>query len=225
MDPLGLARHNAVVVGQPRTEEWLAQMGSAAFALAFLRTTFQSFWGQFGWMGVPMHPPVYLALAGVSLLLLVGLLGWTLDRRQPRLSAFQRRGLALLALSATLTLASYIWYNLTFVQHQGRYLFPAIAPMAVGFALALDWLAARGWRSALLGLSLTALPLAMGLALRRSALPLVGAGIPVLLILTLLSLRLPHRRHALVLGAWSFAMVLLNLYALFWAIVPTLTER
>ncbi|MCS7282349.1 MAG: glycosyltransferase family 39 protein [Anaerolineae bacterium] len=225
MDPLGLARHNAVVVGQPRTEEWLAQMGPTAFALAFLRTTFQSFWGQFGWMGVPMHPPVYLALAGISLLLLVGLLGWTLDRRRPRLSAFQRRGLVLLTLSATLTSASYIWYNLTFVQHQGRYLFPAIAPMAVGFALALDWLAARGWRSTLLGLSLTALPLAMGLALRRSALPLVGAGVLVLLILILLSFRFPHRRPALVLGAWSFGMVLLNLYALFWAIVPTLTER
>ncbi len=223
-DPLGLARHNSVVVGQPRTEEWLTQMGPARLALTFLRTTFQSFWGQFGWMGVPMHPPVYLALAGISLLLLAGWVGWTLDRGWPRLLATQRRGLLLLAFSAALTLVSYLWYNLTFVQHQGRYLFPAIAPMAVAFALALDWLAARGWSAALLGLSLTALPAAMGLALRRAALPLLGLGIPVLLALTLLSLRFPQQRRALALGAWSFAMVLLNLYALFGAILPTLAR-
>lgn len=223
-DPLGLARHNAVVVGQPRTEEWLAQMGFPRLAWAFLRTTFQSFWGQFGWMGVPMHPPVYLALAGVSLLLLAGLVGWLLDRRRPRLSANQRRGLALLALSAVLTFVSYLWYNLTFVQHQGRYLFPAIAPMAVGFALALNWLADRAWGRTILGLGLMALPAAMGLALRRGALPLVAVGAPTLLLLALLSLRFPERRSALILGAWSCGMVLLNLYALFWAIVPTLAR-
>lgn len=223
-DPLGLARHNAVVVGQPRTAEWLAQMGLARLALAFLRTTFQSFWGQFGWMGVPMHPPVYLVLAGIGLLLLAGLAGWLLDRRRPRLSAHGRRGLVLLALSAALTLVSYLWYNLTFVQHQGRYLFPAIAPMAVGFALALHWLADRAWGRMLLGLGLIALPLAMGLALRRGALPLLVAGVPILLLLTLLALLLPQRRHALTLGIWSCGMVLLNLYALFWAIVPTLAR-
>lgn len=222
-DPLGLAHHNAVVVGQPRTGEWLAQMGLLRLAWAFLRTTFQSFWGQFGWMGVPMHPPVYLVLAGLSGLLVAGLLGWLLDPRRPRLSAHQRRGLVLLAFSATLTLFSYLWYNRTFVQHQGRYLFPAIAPMAVGFALALNGLADRVWGRALLGLGLTALPVAMGLTLRREALPLLGAGVPTLLLLTLLSLRLPQK-HALTLGAWSCGMVLLNLYALFWAIVPTLAR-
>ncbi|RME37624.1 MAG: hypothetical protein D6793_03920 [Thermoflexia bacterium] len=226
LDPLGLAHHNTVVLGQPRTGEWLAQMGPIGLTAAFLRTTFQSFWGQFGWMGVPMHPPVYLALAGLSDLLLVGLFGWLLGRRRRPLSPFQRRGLLLLALSAALTLVSYLWYNLTFVQHQGRYLFPALAPMAVGFALSLGWLAERKGGVALLGLLLAGLPLAMGIALRRGAWPLVGVGIPVLLLSSLLSLRLTtsSRRYVLALGAWTFGMLLLNLYALFWAIVPTLTR-
>ena len=38
-----------------------------------------------------------------------------------------------LGLTFLLTLALHIFYNLTFVQHQGRYLFPALIPMAVGF--------------------------------------------------------------------------------------------
>jgi hypothetical protein len=45
--------------------------------------------------------------------------------------------LGLLALSALLTLLSYLWYNLKFVQHQGRYLFPALVPLGLAFALGL----------------------------------------------------------------------------------------
>jgi hypothetical protein len=36
-----------------------------------------------------------------------------------------------------LTLAGYLYYNLTFVQHQGRYLFPALIP--IGLAFAIGW--------------------------------------------------------------------------------------
>ena len=40
-----------------------------------------------------------------------------------------------------LTLAVHIVYNITFVQHQGRYLFPALLPIGVGVAVGLDaWL-------------------------------------------------------------------------------------
>ncbi len=221
-DPLGLARHNAVVVGQPRTAEWLAQYGSLGLAAQFFRTTFQSFWGQFGWMSVPLHPPVYLALAGLSGLLLAGFLVWVLDRRRPPLTPFQRRGAALLALSALLTVLSYLWYNATFVQHQGRYLFPALVPMALAGALGLDgWL--RGRVGALVvGLGLMGIPAGMAWALRREALMLWGTGALLLGGLSLLSLVLPPSRRLLILAAWIGGMIALNLYALFWAIVPTL---
>lgn len=44
-----------------------------------------------------------------------------------------------LALTFLLTLGLHVAYNLTFVQHQGRYLFPALIPIAVGFAAGLGW--------------------------------------------------------------------------------------
>lgn len=221
-DPLGLARHNAVVVGQPRTAEWLAQYGYGGLAAQFLRTTFQSFWGQFGWMGVPMHPPVYLALAILSVLLGVGFLAWWLDRRRLRLTPLQRRGAVLLTLSASLTVLSYLWYNLTFVQHQGRYLFPALVPLALAGALGLEWWTNRRAGVLLMGLGLAGIPLAIAWALRRTALPLwgvMGILLPALWIPALFALRL---RRPLVLAAWALGMVGLNLYAIFWGIVPHL---
>jgi hypothetical protein len=66
-----------------------------------------------------------------------------------------------------LTLGLHIWYNLTFVQHQGRYLFPALIPISVGLAAGLAfWLRplTNYWPAAgyllPLGLALTLIPLA-----------------------------------------------------------------
>jgi hypothetical protein len=40
-----------------------------------------------------------------------------------------------------LTLGVHVVYNFTFVQHQGRYLFPALLPISVGVAVGLGfWL-------------------------------------------------------------------------------------
>ena len=46
------------------------------------------------------------------------------------------------------TVGLHVGYNLTFVQHQGRYLFPALIPITAALALGLDaWLRplARHW--------------------------------------------------------------------------------
>ncbi len=141
-DLLGLRRHDAVVVGQPRTAEWLAQMGPLPFLRQALETTFHSFWGQFGWMGVLLDNRIYLALHMLTLLVALGL-GWALWEmiRSRELTPFQRRALAFLGIWLALTMASYLWYNLTFVQHQGRYLFPALPVWGLAFAL--------GWSQAL----------------------------------------------------------------------------
>jgi hypothetical protein len=40
----------------------------------------------------------------------------------------------LLALSASITVLLYLYYNLNFVQHQGRYLFPALVPIGAAAA-------------------------------------------------------------------------------------------
>jgi hypothetical protein len=76
--------------------------------------------------------------------------------------------LIILAGVAVLTFGLHIGYNLTFVQHQGRYLFPALIPIGLGMAVGLGvWLRpfARRWP-----VVYQLLPL--GLALAMSALNL-----------------------------------------------------
>jgi len=149
-DPLGLARHNEVVAGQVRTSEYLALHGWAAYWERAWRFTFQSFWGQFGWMGVVLPARIYQALALLSALLAAGFIAWLIQQRRPSQSTslpiYQSTNLPtprllLLALSALLTFLTFVWHNLTFVQHQGRYLFPALIPLGTAAALGLSTVA------------------------------------------------------------------------------------
>ena len=137
LDLFGWRRHDAIVVGQPRTAEWVAQFGAKYVIKAFVLTTFKSFWAQFGWMGILVDERIYLVLFLLCGVVGLGLVLFILKAvaRPGSLSPDQRWALGLLALSALLTLGSYVWYNLTFVQHQGRYLFPAIVPLGLFFAL------------------------------------------------------------------------------------------
>jgi hypothetical protein len=45
-----------------------------------------------------------------------------------------------LALGAVL---GFAWYNLQFVQHQGRYLYPGLIPIATGFSLGWHFIVSR----------------------------------------------------------------------------------
>jgi 4-amino-4-deoxy-L-arabinose transferase-like glycosyltransferase len=143
LDPTGLARHNAVVEGQPRSAEWLAAYGWDGLLGRLVRTTFQSFWGQFGWMAVVLPTRFYQGLALLSGVLAVGFVWWLLDRRRPSLTTYQRSVLLLLFAALILTLLAYLGYNMTFVQHQGRYLFPALIPIGMAAALGLSTLTGR----------------------------------------------------------------------------------
>ncbi len=153
-DPLAWARHGEVVVGQMRTSEFLALHGWAAYWERAWSFTFQSFWGQLGWMEVVLPHRIYQALALLSVLLTAGFLWWLFDRRRPRLTPVQRASLTLFLVLSLLTLLEYVGYNLIFVQHQGRYLFPALIPIGAAAALGLSTLAnilpqrlqwMRGW--------------------------------------------------------------------------------
>ncbi len=141
-DFLGLQRHDEVVVGQPRTGDYIDDVygGSRRVYLENMAsTTFNSFWGQFGWMAVPMPDRVYRI---IQIFLIVSLLGLVFYR--PRLEPIDKILVALFALSIALVLAQFLIYNLTFVQFQGRYLYPALVPMALLVALGLS-----GWSSLL----------------------------------------------------------------------------
>jgi 4-amino-4-deoxy-L-arabinose transferase-like glycosyltransferase len=128
--------HSFVVKGQPRTSEWLALYGAAGLVQRFVVTTFQSFWGQFGWMGVVMDRRVYLALLLFSAGLAFGATAAAV-RHYRDLIPFERDGAKILLVSAFFSVALYLYYNLSFVQHQGRYLFPALIPLGLAAAAGL----------------------------------------------------------------------------------------
>jgi 4-amino-4-deoxy-L-arabinose transferase-like glycosyltransferase len=145
-DFLGLAAHDAVVVGQLRTAGLIAQVGVEAYLRAALTTTFQSFWGQFGWMALPLDGRIYAAIGAGLLLALIGAL-LTLPKRRAPAHSWQIGAYAGLIALAAIALAQMIYYNLTFVQFQGRYLYPALIPAALALAYGWDGLARRaGWR-------------------------------------------------------------------------------
>lgn len=139
LDILGLGRHDAVTQEQLRTATWLASHDLRSLLTRFVETTFRSFWGQFGWMGVLLDSRLYTLLALLSGLAAFGVLWWLMRllRRQTRLFPHETRALAVLGLSAFLTMLGYLWYNLQFIQHQGRYLFPALIPIGLAFAAGL----------------------------------------------------------------------------------------
>ncbi len=154
-DPLGLARHNAVVVGQPRSAAWVAEYGWRYLLVNLARTTFHSFWGQFGWMELVLPARLYRGFTLLTVMAGGGFLVWLASRRRPRLTPAQRRQTLLLVTTAGFTLAAFLGYNLTFVQHQGRYLYPALIPLGLAASLGLDWwlgLLPRRWRLPAAGL-------------------------------------------------------------------------
>jgi 4-amino-4-deoxy-L-arabinose transferase-like glycosyltransferase len=165
LDFLGLQRHNEVVIGQPTTAEWLAERGLIEWLSRMVQTTFQSFWGQFGWMTIPLAPRIYLVLLAFTLLSAALFLAWWLrssrgKRQNASLTLAQSRALTLMAALALLTLLAFVWYNAQFVQHQGRYLFPALVPIATALALGWDFALARWpllarwlWAALLVGLA------------------------------------------------------------------------
>jgi hypothetical protein len=124
------------VQGQLTTAQWIDLYGWRQLPGVFVRTTFRSFWGQFGWMAVPMEWRVYLALRVFSILAAVGVVFRAVDAwdsgRRPSAS------LILLLCSGLLTLGSYLWYNLSFYQAQGRYLFPALIPIGLAWTLGME---------------------------------------------------------------------------------------
>ncbi len=226
LDILGLGRHDAITQEQLRTSTWLAVHGLRSLIVRFVETTFRSFWGQFGWMGVLLDSRLYTLLALVSGLAGLGVIWWLvrLFRRQTRLSAQEARALAVLGGSALLTVLGYLWYNLEFVQHQGRYLFPALIPIGLAFAAGLYQvtaptgalpaslflaggaaaLAVRGWRIG--HLSLFWIALLIGMALLFALQGRLGN---------------PRTQRAMLLAAYA-GLWILDWVCLFGFIVPAL---
>lgn len=145
-DIFAQAAHESAVVGQLRTAELIAEIGAGPYITRLLTTTFHSFFGQFGWMAVPMSPRVYLVVGLFLAATLAGLGLLAITRRRTPLAAPRRAVVAIFGALAVLVVLQFGYYNLTFVQHQGRYLYPALVPIAL--AVAAGW---WGWSRWLAG--------------------------------------------------------------------------
>jgi 4-amino-4-deoxy-L-arabinose transferase-like glycosyltransferase len=144
-DFLGLTRHEQIVVGQKRTAEFIGESGPGAYWRRTFEWTFKSFAGVFGWMSAWLDTRAYYLMGLWMSIPLVGWLASGLGRANAVESESMpqpaRAARVLLAVTAVFTLVAYIYYNITFLQHQGRYLFPALIPIAIFLA--------AGWRRAL----------------------------------------------------------------------------
>ena len=131
---------------------WLAKIRAATPEASFPRSLlylvllFPGFWGNFGWLQVPMPLPVYVFLAAVCGLAVAGLFrpgrsGDALDL-PPAVGRWLALGLALAVVQIiVLPMWGRDW------QPQARYLYPALMPMLVFFVAGLRRWSAR-WRIA-----------------------------------------------------------------------------
>jgi 4-amino-4-deoxy-L-arabinose transferase-like glycosyltransferase len=228
LDIWGLQRHDAIVVNQPRTAEWLARLGATGLAKEFILTTFKSFWAQFGWMGILVDQRIYLILALLCAVVGLGLVLFATNHTNPSTGlrtgftdSRKRMALGLLALSALFTLLSYLWYNLKFVQHQGRYLFPALIPIGLAFALGLREILARDNAKAMAFLFLAGVLILVGKGLvtgdfNKLSVSLLGGVAAAFGIKALL----PERYDDLVFALPYLGLLALDLICLFKFIVP-----
>lgn len=142
-DFLGLAAHDAVVVGQLRTETLIADLGLGGYLSEALTVTLSSFIGRFGWMALPLvgNPSVdwiYPAYVGLFILAMIGnVIG--LARRE--ITRDGQRGIWLmLTITSLLAVLAYLYYNTEFAQFQGRYMYPLLIPLGIFLAVGLDQL-------------------------------------------------------------------------------------
>ncbi len=224
-DVMGLIRHDAIVFGQPRTEDWIARDGLFPFLTGAFRTTFRSFWGQFGWMGVVLDARIYLGLAIFSGLTVWGAVWRLATGLRSGLEARQRDGLLLLGTSALITGVLFVGYNLIFVQHQGRYLFTALPLVGLAAAAGLEQLLNRKLAVVTTLCMLLALIVVGIVGLLAGDLPLwsmalFGAAMIALPVATFV----PQRWRSLLGGGLLLALAALDVWCLFGFIVPLLTR-
>lgn len=142
LDFMGLQAHDHVVVGQMRTAEYIAQVGWQTYLSNIVETTYTSFLGQFGWMALPLRGWPMFILTG---LLLVAISGWGIrwlryygQNKQKGNLLQHTSSWQVLTLTLILTIVAYIGYNLSFLQHQGRYLYSGLIPVALFIALGFE---------------------------------------------------------------------------------------
>ncbi len=167
-DPLAMGVFLKAFVGtRPTPETMMAAARITPFQYVtqwVIPWTFKSFWGMFGPSAAgrfAFYPDwTYRLLVLFSAAAAVGVARWLVG--PPRV-AWQRRALLPAALLGALVVVSFVRFNMTFFQAQGRYLLPALPLWALLFAVGMESLAPpRGRPLLMVGLALLMLALAIG---------------------------------------------------------------
>ena len=117
----------------------------------YARGLFESFWARFGWMNVRLDPIWYQTMALVSVVAMggMGVFAFRTIRKRTTLARWQEKCLLLFFLCVVFAVAIAMGYSVRLWAHfrsvqpmmkptpQGRYLFPAIIPIASLFMLGL----------------------------------------------------------------------------------------
>jgi 4-amino-4-deoxy-L-arabinose transferase-like glycosyltransferase len=138
-DPLAWGAFMETFKGAPtrHSAPWQS-LSTFNYVLVVLGWTFASFWGVFGtWKPAAFMPTwgVYMPLAVITAAGLAGLWLELVDGRA--WDRWRKRAAVVLTVAFVLVLASFIRFNLSFFQAQGRYLFLALPVIAI--ALMAGW--------------------------------------------------------------------------------------
>lgn len=142
-----------------------------AFRGEFLREVRDTFWYSGGGGQVRAPQGIYLGLDLLTAVGAIGAVGAMVDRRRLGLAASARGALGFLVMAPILCLAGIVFYNLTYQQWQGRWMFPSLPVLALFYVLGVAFLWPPRWR----GVAWIALPLAI---LGLCVYVLVGVHIP-----------------------------------------------
>ncbi len=132
-DPFAIKAFNQAFVGNPKAADFIARMGFANYWRQDLYFTMCSFFGIFGYWEIWLDQSVYNVM---GIILGCFFIGWYLSLRpNPDLKQFHLiNGVFLF-----LIIALFIRFNMQYFQAQGRYIMPAVGPIAVGVGCAVDF--------------------------------------------------------------------------------------
>lgn len=132
-DPLAMKAFGLAFANSPKTIDFVNGFGLWTYLTGWLGWwTLRSFFGVFGYMDLFLSATLYRILAACAAALAIG---WVVGRK--RYDANERQHafhLTCWALLVTVTLF-FLQFNATYFQAQARYLYPAIAPIAIGLAI------------------------------------------------------------------------------------------
>lgn len=104
---------------------------SLYFLYPFIPGLFGSFFGVFGWMNVAMPFFVYVFYFLITAASVIGIVRERFTKKLTPLKLF-------FMLSIVICFAGIVYYNLSYTQHQGRFLFPVLSIISVCFVWGLE---------------------------------------------------------------------------------------